>query len=302
MRMKPKYEDDLMIEPTLQLYRINNQGKMRCQTEIPVKMGRKFQASTEGNMMLTRSMDAKVISLCNFDRNSSYGDYFKILAWHRELTETHAVSEDLNLGINAYYAREKAYFDKLESVTFVNGQKHLELVYMEKKQRSKEEKYAYELDIIEKRKKCKHKEKQYMQDTYTMREEPRMARKYVYFDVETGYVAFEYGGVRPCHEKEKRKVRNMDGELVEAFELGILIKERQLGSRGGVVDTMFQFYVAGDFFSKELSEKKIKFQWALCHFEISMEELLNEYSNQSSSTKEEKARSMEEQKESRIGE
>ena len=131
-----------------------------------------------------------------------------------------------------------------------------------------------------------------------------MARKYVYFDVKTGYVAFEYGGVRPCHdktekeqeeEKEKRKVRNMDGELVEAFELGILIKERQLGVvSGGVVDTMFQFYVAGDFFSKELSEKKIKFQWALCHFEISMEELLGE---RSSSTKEDKVRSMEEQKE-----
>ena len=54
-----------------------------------------------------------------------------------------------------------------------------------------------------------------------------MARKYVYFDVKTGYVDFEYGGVRPCH-----KVQNMDGKLVEAYELGILIKERHL-------DTMF---------------------------------------------------------------
>ena len=138
---------------------------MRCHTEIPVKMGRKFQASAQGNMILTRSMDAKVISLCNFDKDSSYGDYFKILAWHintkKELTKIHIVSNDLNLGINAYYEEVKDNFEKLESVTFVDGQKHLQLVYMEKKPRSKEEKYKYELDIIEKRKKCKHKEKEY---------------------------------------------------------------------------------------------------------------------------------------------
>jgi hypothetical protein len=44
-------------------------------------MGRKFFSSENGNMVLTRSKDKKIISLTNFDPYDDHGKYFKIAAW-----------------------------------------------------------------------------------------------------------------------------------------------------------------------------------------------------------------------------
>ena len=76
-------------------------------------MGRKFFPSENGNMVLTRSKDKKVVSLTNFDPNDNCGEYFKTLAWTNKLKkfETADNFESLNNGMNAYYTRVKDSFD-----------------------------------------------------------------------------------------------------------------------------------------------------------------------------------------------
>jgi hypothetical protein len=53
-----------------------------------------------------------------------------------------------------------------------------------------------------------------------LRQEPRKARKYAYFEVATGKLIWEYGGVH-----KPKKVINQNGEEVEMYELGIRVKE-----------------------------------------------------------------------------
>jgi len=49
---------------------------------------------------------------------------------------------------------------------------------------------------------------------------PRKARKYVYFDLTTGDLVFEYGGVH-----KPKKITNQNGKEVDMYELGIRVKE-----------------------------------------------------------------------------
>lgn len=55
-------------------------------------MGRKFFPSENGNMVLTRSKDKKIISLTNFNEWDDNGQYFKISAWTIKLKKF--MSED----------------------------------------------------------------------------------------------------------------------------------------------------------------------------------------------------------------
>jgi hypothetical protein len=50
-----------------------------------MKMGRKFIPAGNGNMVLTRSKDKKIISVTNFDKDALDADYFKTLAWTSKL-------------------------------------------------------------------------------------------------------------------------------------------------------------------------------------------------------------------------
>ena len=50
-----------------------------------MNMGKKFLPAGNGNMVLTRSKDKKIVSVTNFDRDASDGDYFKTLAWTSKL-------------------------------------------------------------------------------------------------------------------------------------------------------------------------------------------------------------------------
>jgi hypothetical protein len=59
--------DFTVIEGMLVLYGVNDRGGLRRITETELKMGRKFKESRNGNMMLTRSKNKKLISLVNFD-------------------------------------------------------------------------------------------------------------------------------------------------------------------------------------------------------------------------------------------
>lgn len=88
-------------------------------------MGRKFFTSENGNMVLTRSKDKKVVSLTNFDKNDENGEFFRILAWTNKLKKFETADEfqSLNLGLNQYYQRNKDTFDQLVEVSFVGNSK-----------------------------------------------------------------------------------------------------------------------------------------------------------------------------------
>jgi hypothetical protein len=74
-----------MIEGIIALYKISPMGGMQRGIQTDIEMGRKFFPSQNGNMVLTRSKDKKVISLTNFDRNDQEGEHFKLKAWSTKL-------------------------------------------------------------------------------------------------------------------------------------------------------------------------------------------------------------------------
>ena len=54
----------------------------------------------------------------------------------------------------------------------------------------------------------------------------RTAKKYVFFDVETGEVKFTYGGVSKHDESDfLPKITKEDGSSFVLYELGMLVKE-----------------------------------------------------------------------------
>ena len=55
---------------------------------------------------------------------------------------------------------------------------------------------------------------------FSMRQNPRKARKYVFFEVGTGNVVFDYGGV-----KTQFRTKSSNGNEIEVYEMGCLIKE-----------------------------------------------------------------------------
>lgn len=103
--------------------------------------------------------------------------------------------------MNAYFHEVQDSFDSLEEVSFTGNSKYIQLIYIESKERSLEDKQAYEKEIekkLEFAKKTSNKNKfsKNKVSPYQMRSIPRKARKYVFFDAATGRIAFEYGGVR----------------------------------------------------------------------------------------------------------
>ena len=56
-----------MLNPIIAVYKVTNDGRMQRSHEVEAKMGGYFNKSMNGSMVLTRSLDKKLISLCNFD-------------------------------------------------------------------------------------------------------------------------------------------------------------------------------------------------------------------------------------------
>jgi len=106
-------EEPKMVEAILALYKVTPLGGMQRSIQVDVKMGRKFFPSDNGNMVLTRSKDKKVISLTNFDESDDNGEYFRTLAWTNKLKKFETADEfqSLNIGMNAYYSKVKDSFD-----------------------------------------------------------------------------------------------------------------------------------------------------------------------------------------------
>jgi hypothetical protein len=135
-----------MVEAILALYKITPTGGMQRSNQVDVRMGRKFFPSKNGNMMLTRSKDKKIISLTNFDESNPEGEYFKTLAWTNKLKifSTADNFELLNIGMNNYYSENQSNFDEMVEVSFVGNSKFVQLIYVEAKERSLAEQQKYE--------------------------------------------------------------------------------------------------------------------------------------------------------------
>lgn len=84
-KLQTKSREKPMVEAILAIYKVTALGGMQRSHQCNVKMGRKYFPAKNGNMMLTRSKDKKVISLVNFDRDNEMGEYFKVLAWTNKL-------------------------------------------------------------------------------------------------------------------------------------------------------------------------------------------------------------------------
>jgi hypothetical protein len=126
MLRRPKAkEDPKMVEAVIALYKVTPLGGMQRNNQVDVKMGRKFFSSENGNMVLTRSKDKKVVSLTNFDPQDENGEYFKTLAWTNKLKKFETPDEfaSLNNGMSSYYNQVKDSFHELVEVSFVGNSK-----------------------------------------------------------------------------------------------------------------------------------------------------------------------------------
>ena len=129
------------------LYKVTSNGGLKKTNEVNIKMGRYYIPSKDGNMTLTRSYDKKWISLTKFDPRDM--NHFKVKAWCTQLEGDHEFAE-LNQGLDKYFEAHKKSFNSLVSVTFTGRRKLVELVYLEEKKRTDQEKEDYEKNIEEK--------------------------------------------------------------------------------------------------------------------------------------------------------
>ena len=106
--------------------------------EVPIHMGRTYFPSKDGNMTLTRSKDSKLISLVNFNANEPHGDHFKIMAWTTKLVPF-KINQELNEGMNHYYATVKKNFDSMVEICFMGRNEYVMMIYFESQERSFQE-------------------------------------------------------------------------------------------------------------------------------------------------------------------
>ena len=161
-------EETMLSQCIMAIYKVNAAGGMRRFAEVDVDMGRRFFSSQDGNMTLTRSYDKKLISLANFEQAHANKEYFKIKAWTTKLGAFECTYDQLNKGINEYFAnnvfidndesQNKRSFDSLVSVTFANRSKIIEIVYHERAERDDKEQQDYLADVKEKYKMCDEKD------------------------------------------------------------------------------------------------------------------------------------------------
>ena len=195
-------QSDFVVEGIIAQYKISNTGNMQRINECPLKMGRNYTPSRNGNMMMVRSRDKSKITIVNFDRKHPDGKYFKILAFSTKLKPIplqEDITKDLDpqnksnqiIGLNQYFqsVKEKkgVEFDELIEISVVGQSKYVQMVYMESVQRELEEQQDYEKEIHRDFAiKMAASKRPAINKAMYKRSEPRKARKYAYFDIETG--------------------------------------------------------------------------------------------------------------------
>ena len=228
---------------------------MKKVSETNVGMNHRFMDSKDGNMTLTRSTDKKVFSLVNFDKYDPNDKFFKLQAWKINLKKwlPHSGSLDqVNEGLNQYYKKVVNNFEKLVSVQLVNNCHVVKLEYIEQELTS-EEMDALVMKIF-KYNRAKADAEEGMGSPSGEKKFRRKVTKYVFFDVVTGDILFEYGGInKKSYSGKVEEIKNLlwDPETTKPenktiFELSLQIKEiKEEKFKSNLV-----FYYAGDFLNE----------------------------------------------------
>lgn len=135
---KKTQDSDCIIEGILAEYKVSNTGSMQRINECPLKMGRNFIPSQNGNMVMVRSRDKSKITIVNFDKDHPQGLHFKMLAFTTKLKAV-PLNDALNVGMSKYYTSVKDRFDVLVEVSLVGRSKYAQMVYIESVSRDLQE-------------------------------------------------------------------------------------------------------------------------------------------------------------------
>ena len=143
---------------------------------------------------MTRSTDKKVFSIVNFDKFDPNDQFFKLQAWRinlKPLLPKSGTMDLLNEGLNKYYKKVVNNFEKLVSVQLVNSCTMAKLEYVEK-ELTNEEMDALLTKIF---KYNRASADEGMTTPGGGKQVRRKVIKHVFFDVNTGEILFEYGGI-----------------------------------------------------------------------------------------------------------
>ena len=134
-----------------------------------------------------------------------------------------------------------------------------------------EEKQAYEkeIDEIKARNGGDKNQTTAGQESFQKRSSPRRAKKYVFFEVATGLVVFQYGGVNLPMEGTVKRNNGKDEADIDIFELGLLVKEIKEEAFKPKLVFFFFFFFMDD----EIKKQQIVFKWGLGVIEILMEDI-----------------------------
>ena len=109
--------------------------------------------------------------------------------------------------------------------------------------------------------------------SYQRRNDPRKARKYVFFDARNGSIVFEYGGVHAPLKilQDTTQKKSESNKEIELYELGLIVDEQGKSNHG---KTKLIFYVAGDFLTEKEKEQKLIFKWGLAEISVDWNNLM----------------------------
>lgn len=184
--------------------------------------------------------------------------------------------------MNMYFEKNRSTFDELIEVSFVGGNlagdlgrttrdRYVQLMYLETRKRELKEQQEYERLMSQLKEKIEAnggtvKDTERLQDGFRSRNTPRKAKKYVFFDIFTGQIVFEYGGVQT-----QMRAQNSAGQEVDIYELGCLVQEIKEES----FEPKICIYFAGDFMAPEVKEKQKIFKWAMNYISLPMKTLFD---------------------------
>lgn len=190
--------DNALAEGLLSIFKTSPEGKMIKLSEISFSTELPYAPTRDGNMLLVQSNDHTTISLCYFNpkvhefesrlRDKSMQNQkqvFKIMAWSL-VDQCRLVPMEkmdaLNQAMCEYYETHKDTFSIFKEAKFMSGTKHVVLTYFEKKDKNPDYE-TYTGDV---------KNKKFFNE---LKGRKKKAIKYVVFEVQTGKVVLEWGGV-----------------------------------------------------------------------------------------------------------
>lgn len=99
---------------------------------------------------------------------------------------------------------------------------------------------------------------------FETRNTPRKGKKMIFFEISSGNIVFEYGGVQTPFT-----IRNSSDEEVEIYELGCLVKEiREENYLPQIV-----FFFTGDFMDATIKKFQVTMKFAMNFAAIEMKQL-----------------------------